>query len=71
MDSSEMLRILGQHGGDAGADFNDAEDVNGWFGWSITPDPTHGDVLTVTYEPVVDGAAGEPITHRWRLEETS
>lgn len=54
-----MLAQLDFYGGDAGSNFNDGEDVNGWFGWSITDD-----VLTVT----LDREDGETLTARWQLE---
>jgi hypothetical protein len=58
MEPEEMLRILSEQGSQAGSDFNDGDDVMGYFGWSID-----GDVLIVTYESG-DGSA----TSRWRLE---
>lgn len=59
-----MLKVLKEHGEEAGSDFNDSEEVSGWFGWSIDDDQ----VLTVTYTPADGGGAfdaGE--TARWRL----
>jgi hypothetical protein len=70
MDANTMLDILSVHGHDAGSDFNDSDEVTGWFGWAIT-DPAEGPpVLTVHYEAATR-TPGEPqtITRRWRLIE--
>lgn len=63
-----MLRQLGSHGEEAGADYNDADDVDGWFGWTLNSQPHLGDVLTITYTPTTDaGEQGLAITSRWQL----
>lgn len=70
MDADTMLDILGGHGQDAGSDFNDSDQVMGWFGWSVS-DPADGPpVLTVNYEAATV-TPGEPqtVTRRWRLTE--
>lgn len=58
MDEATMLETLSEHGQDAGSDYNDSDDVMGYFGWSIA-----GGVLTVTHEPDDDVV----VVRRWRL----
>jgi hypothetical protein len=63
MTPDEMLAYLSLTGGDAASDFNDSDDVNGWFGWTVD-----GGILTVTYEASLpDGDIGPRVTSRWRL----
>jgi len=69
MTSDEMLDQLSSDGENAGSDFNDGEDVNGWFGWTVVTDADGVPNLTVIYQPITeDGGAGEAQTARWRLE---
>ena len=44
-----LLHHLDDHGDDAGADFNDGEAIQGYFGWSTTS--------------VRNSASGKPIRH--------
>lgn len=59
MDAVTMLQVLNEQGGEAGSDFNDGEEVMGWYGWSIDDDH----ILTVTYRP----EDGQTDTARWKL----
>jgi len=54
-----MLAILSEYGEDASSDYNDGDDVMGYFGWSID-----GDVLSVSYTP--DGGPSVSAAS-WRL----
>jgi hypothetical protein len=65
MDARQMLAILAEHGEDAGSDYNDGEDVDGYFGWTVEG---IGDapVLVVTHRP---GDGGEVSSRRFRLVE--
>lgn len=58
MDEQTLLAILNTQGEDAGADFNDGDDVLGWFGWSIKDD-----ILTVTHT----STDSVETSGRWRL----
>jgi hypothetical protein len=58
MDERALLTILNTQGEDAGATFNDGDDVLGWFGWSI-----EGDTLTITHTDMDDVET----SGRWRL----
>ena len=61
MERDTMLLILNKQGGEAAADFNDGESVNGWFGWTVLDGE-----LTITFQPCDDdGNAGIPVAHRW------
>lgn len=63
MTPEQMLRQLRLHGEEAGSDYNDADEVEGWLGWTVK-----GDVLTVEYRPCTDdGRAGPAQTASWRL----
>lgn len=62
MDEVTMLQVLNAYGEDAGSDFNDGEEVMGYFGWSIDDDR----VLTVTYRGE-DDPADTAFVGRWRL----
>lgn len=59
MTNDEMLNELAAEGENAGSDYNDSDDVLGWFGWDIV-----GDVLTITYEK--DNDKPKQIA-QWRL----
>jgi hypothetical protein len=62
MDRMTMLKILKGQGEAAGSDFNDSDEVNGWFGWTIEQDgPAR--VLAVTHHP----DEGTETTARWQL----
>lgn len=58
MTPERMLTVLREHGEDAGSDFNDSDEVNGWFGWTIVHDQLRGPLLRITHTPV-DDASGE------------
>jgi hypothetical protein len=65
----EQLNVIG---GDAGADFNDGIEPNGWFGWSIEVDKASGNpLMTVTFTPVTEEGDGSDdentVTRRWLL----
>lgn len=68
MTREEMLRHLSNHGESAGSDFNDSEDIHGWFGWAVDIiDQAPGEaVLSVTYNDADDGT-GQELTLRWRM----
>ena len=57
MERDTMLLILNKQGGEAAADFNDGESVNGWFGWTVLDGE-----LTITFQPCDDTAT--PVS-RW------
>jgi hypothetical protein len=59
MDEVTMLQVLNEYGEDAASDYNDGEDVMGWFGWSINDEH----ILTVTFRD----EDGEPDSAQWRL----
>lgn len=48
----DMLSMLHSEGQDP--DYNDGEEVDGWFGWSVV-----GDILNVTHESSVDNVFTE------------
>lgn len=63
LSTERMLATLREHGEEAGSDYNDSEEVQGYFGWTV-----HGDVLEVTHE--ADNESNRPnpsVTRRWRL----
>lgn len=62
MDRQAMLQALGARGEDAGSDYDDSDEVAGWFGWTVEPGVS-ASVLTVTHRP----ADGEQSTARWQL----
>jgi hypothetical protein len=63
LNAEQMLRQLNEHGQDAGSDYNDSEEVDGYFGWEV-----EGDVLVVTHEISEDSNRRNPeVTRRWRL----
>lgn len=68
MQPQDMLRILNEAGEEAGADFNDADDVLGWFAWTVT-ERSGVRHLTVTYEPEADWGkrSGEKHSVTWAL----
>jgi hypothetical protein len=68
MERDTMLDILAELGQDAGSDYNDAEDVDGWFGWTIS-DTGDAPVLTVTYEASTDTGPAPAVARSWRLIE--
>jgi hypothetical protein len=52
MTRKQMIEQLKLHGEDAGSDFNDGIEPNGWFGWSIEVDKFSGNpLMTVTFTP--------------------
>ena len=59
MDRVTMLQLLNEHGEDAASNFNDGEDVMGWFGWSINDDH----ILTITF----NDDNGNADSAQWRL----
>ncbi|MGD9991106.1 hypothetical protein [Pseudonocardia sp.] len=63
---ARMLDVLHEHGQDADSDFNDAVEVQGWFGWSV-----RDGVLTVTHmidpEEAETGDVRPRGVARWRL----
>lgn len=64
MSAEEMLAQLHEHGQDAGSDYNDSDEVQGWFSWTV-----RGDVLTVTHQADDDGYddPANKVARRWRL----
>ena len=63
MTRDQMLDLLHEHGEDAGSDYNDGDEVEGWFGWKV-----NGEILTVKYQPCTDdGRAGAAQMASWRL----
>lgn len=64
MTREQMIAQLSLHGEDAGSDFNDGVEPNGWFGWSI-----EGDRLTVTFTPDSEDDPDErpTVTREWQL----
>jgi len=78
IDPERMLEQLHRAGEDAGSDFHDGENMQGWFGWEVYPvtGSASGTVLShelkITYTPLTeagDGADEErAVTRRWRLE---
>lgn len=67
MQPDDMLGVLDTQGADAGSDFNDADDVTGWFGWSVSTDEDGHTVLEVTYRPDGDDDTVPTDTAKWRL----
>lgn len=66
MDPLEMLKTLSEYGEEAGEDFNDGDDVMGWFSWAVAGEGKARQ-LTITYRPEEDGEAGAPQTASWVL----
>lgn len=71
-----LLHQLSEHGDDAGADYNDGEAVQGYFGWGVTTvrHSVSGDVrrreLEVWWEPVEDdGPKPQRHIRRFLIEE--
>jgi hypothetical protein len=64
LSAEQALETLHEHGQDANSDYNDSDEVQGWFGWTI-----RGDVLTVTHKADDDGYEdpANKVMHRWRL----
>jgi hypothetical protein len=62
MNREQMLEQLDLHGADAASDFNDSEEVLGWFGWGV-----EGDILTVTFQPDAAGHVVDGHAQTWRL----
>jgi hypothetical protein len=62
MTPDEMLAQLHIRGCWAGADYDDRDDVDGWFGWGI-----HDGVLTVTHKPREDSGPSTTAASSWRL----
>jgi len=62
MDDVTMLQTLNEYGEDVASDYNDAEEVMGWFGWSIDDDH----ILTVTFRD--DNDNEDKV--RWKLVRT-
>lgn len=68
MEANEMLLQLHEHGQDAGSDFNDSDEVDGWFGWEVDGWDGDSPVLTVTYQQDAHDAADRVTVRRmWRL----
>jgi hypothetical protein len=63
MQPQDMLGTLNEYGEEAGSDFNDGDDVMGWFSWSVTGEGRTRQ-LTITYTP---GAGGAKQTATWVL----
>lgn len=71
-----LLHHLDDHGDDAGADFNDGDAIQGYFGWSVTTvrNSASGSVrrreLEVWWEPLAEGPE-KPNRHirRFLVEE--
>lgn len=53
MNAEDALRILSEYGEDAGSDYNDSDEVNGYFGWRV-----RDGVLEITYEAEFDAETG-------------
>jgi hypothetical protein len=72
IDRERMLTLLNRQGHDAGSDFNDGEEVSGWFGWDIANIEHSPLVLEVTYTPTTEEGDGpddaKAVTRCWRLE---
>lgn len=60
MTPEQMLEQLNREGGDAGADYNDSEDVDGYFDWKV-----EDGVITVHH--VAADNLSHTDTHAWRL----
>lgn len=60
MTPEQMLEQLNRQGGDASADYNDSEDVEGYFGWKV-----EDGVITVHH--VAADNLSHTDTHAWRL----
>jgi len=59
-----MLTQLDEVGADAGADYNDGDEVQGYFSYRVS-----GDVLSISHSPY-DHEANKvlvSVTYRWRL----
>lgn len=65
MTRDKMLRLLNEHGEDAGSDYNDGDEVHGRFGWTVTQNGDEA-VLTVTYEDQNEGA-GPALSLMWHM----
>jgi hypothetical protein len=48
MTIDDILQTLNEHGQDAASDYNDGENVMGYFGWSVE---TSARILVITFEP--------------------
>lgn len=62
--AEQALNTLHEHGQDANSDYNDAEEVEGYFGWTV-----RGDALIVTHQVDDDGFEdpANKVMHWWRL----
>lgn len=67
MTREQMLAQLNREGENAGSDYNDDEEINGWFGWTVdTTDQAPGEaVLSVTYSNPDDPSP--ELTLKWRM----
>jgi len=64
MDEVTMLQTINEYGEDAASDYNDSDEVMGWFGWSIDDSAGPGQyTLTITFKS--DDA--ETDSAQWRL----
>jgi hypothetical protein len=61
-----MLEILSAHGSEAGVDYNDGDEVMGYFGWWIKDN-----VLTISYENENHPDYAAQASHRWLLMKLS
>lgn len=69
MTPEKMLEVLSRVGEDAGADFDDAEDVQGWFGWSFKTvngmNEKDRGMLTIWFIPAEQDEPGRRVQRRF------